>query len=324
MIILLGSVEDDYFVSITEWLNHFKVNFKHVDFDNFSVDNFNILFKDGSLSISLKNGDFTCSFDHVSTFFYRSGKILIKDLNKISAPFNLSVANSYYHLEQESLIDFLYDEIKKKSFGYLARNPMNKLKQLKAAQEAGLQVPETLITSSKRMVTDLFQTNGVINKAIQENIFIEHGENIYVQRVEKMETGALRSNYSSSLFQTSIDKVIEIRSFFLFNKFYSIGFYSSNDNVDMRDSYFSQNHFKINLPEKVEYQLLKLMKKLELLSGSIDLILSNNGEYYFLEVNTEGQYDWVSKLGGYNLDLLLSEYLICRENEFINKRHETN
>lgn len=88
----------------------------------------------------------------------------------------------------------------------------------------------------------------------------------------------------------------------------------------MRDSYFSQNHFKINLPEKVEIQLLKLMEKLELHSGSIDLILSSNGKYYFLEVNTEGQYDWVSKLGGYNLDLLLSEYLIYRENKFINTK----
>jgi len=241
-------------------------------------------------------------------------------LHKMSAPINFNVASSYYQLEQESLIDFIYDEIRKKSFGYIGRNPMNKLKQLRAAQEVGLQVPETLITSSKKMVTDLFKTNGIINKAIQENIFIEFNKNIFIQRVERVKTKDLKVSFSSSLFQTSIDKVIEIRSFFLLNKFYSIGFYSSNDNIDMRDSYFSQNHFKINLPEKVEIQLLKLMEKLELHSGSIDLILSSNGKYYFLEVNTEGQYDWVSKLGGYNLDLLLSEYLIYRENKFINTK----
>jgi D-alanine-D-alanine ligase-like ATP-grasp enzyme len=172
------------------------------------------------------------------------------------------------------------------------------------------------------MVTDLFKNKTIINKAIQENIFTEHDKEVLMQRVNKIEVKSLKTKYSSSLFQVSIKKVIEIRTFFLKNEFYSLGFYSSNDTIDMRESYQSQSHFRINLPKMIEKKLHKLMLKLELLSGSIDLILSEKGEYFFLEVNTEGQYDWVSKLGGYNLDLLLSEYLIYRENELINKRNE--
>ena len=55
------------------------------------------------------------------------------------------------------------------------------------------------------------------------------------------------------------------------------------------------------------------MKLLGLISGSIDLILSNNKDYYFLEVNPEGQYDWVSVFGGYNLDKKIAKYMINYE-----------
>ena len=52
-----------------------------------------------------------------------------------------------------------------------------------------------------------------------------------------------------------------------------------------------------------------MMNKLELISGSIDLIKSQNGKYYFLEVNPNGQYDWVSQYGGYYLDKKIAYFL---------------
>ena len=81
----------------------------------------------------------------------------------------------------------------------------------------------------------------------------------------------------------------------------------------MRDSYQNQNHFKLKLPVNIEKKINSLMIKLNLISGSIDLIYSKTGEYYFLEVNSEGQYDWLSKLGGYNLDCEIANYIINRE-----------
>jgi|SRR5690554_1034735 len=317
MIVLLKSEDDDYFVNITEWLNHFKANYYIIDLENISINLFEIHFKNNSLTISINHNKFNCSFDEVSTFFYRSGEILIKILNESSSPFNLNVANLYLQLEQETLIDFIYSEIRKKSFGYIERNPLNKLKQLRMAQEFGLKIPETLITSNKETVNNIFKASRIVNKAIQENIFTKHSNVFFIQRVEEIENKKLKNNYSSSLFQSSLDKLIEIRTFFLINRFYSIGFYSSEKSVDMRETYSFQNHFKIILPEKIEQQLTSLMNRLNLLSGSIDLILSKNGDYYFLEINTQGQYDWVSKLGGYNLDFLISEHLINRENEYI-------
>ena len=52
------------------------------------------------------------------------------------------------------------------------------------------------------------------------------------------------------------------------------------------------------------------MQKLQLISGSIDLIKSTDDNYYFLEVNPTGQYDWVSVYGNYDLHRIIAEFLI--------------
>ena len=44
------------------------------------------------------------------------------------------------------------------------------------------------------------------------------------------------------------------------------------------------------------------MQKLDLETGSIDLIKSTNGEYYFLEINPNGQFGMTSYPCNYNLE----------------------
>jgi hypothetical protein len=45
-------------------------------------------------------------------------------------------------------------------------------------------------------------------------------------------------------------------------------------------------------------------------TGSIDLILTPNGEYFFLEINPMGQYDWLSKNCNYYIEKDIAEMLI--------------
>jgi glutathione synthase/RimK-type ligase-like ATP-grasp enzyme len=54
----------------------------------------------------------------------------------------------------------------------------------------------------------------------------------------------------------------------------------------------------------------EFMSSLNLKCGSLDLIYSTNDELYFLEVNPNGQYDWVSYFGNFNLTKNIAEILI--------------
>jgi glutathione synthase/RimK-type ligase-like ATP-grasp enzyme len=60
-----------------------------------------------------------------------------------------------------------------------------------------------------------------------------------------------------------------------------------------------------------------------LTSGSIDLMLASNGDYYFLEVNPTGQIGWVSDFGNYCLEEKIAQYLLKKEKVFIYERTTT-
>jgi glutathione synthase/RimK-type ligase-like ATP-grasp enzyme len=44
-------------------------------------------------------------------------------------------------------------------------------------------------------------------------------------------------------------------------------------------------HRKVVLPDDIRNQILNLMKKLGLVFGCIDMIVTPNDEYFFLEIN---------------------------------------
>ena len=91
--------------------------------------------------------------------------------------------------------------------------------------------------------------------------------------------------------------------------------FNQNDNktkVDFRK--FNQKNPNRMIPyqlnEKIQIKLKKLMKKVGLNMGSIDLLMSTKDKIYFLEINPVGQYDFVSKSCKYDLDYRIAKYLI--------------
>ena len=56
------------------------------------------------------------------------------------------------------------------------------------------------------------------------------------------------------------------------------------------------------LPKEIERQLKKLMTRLQLKEGSIDLIKTKDNKIVFLEVNPSGQFGMVSRPCNYHLE----------------------
>ena len=52
------------------------------------------------------------------------------------------------------------------------------------------------------------------------------------------------------------------------------------------------------MPEDIEQRCLKLLEKLGLTYGCIDMIVTPDDEYMFLELNPNGQYGWIEGLTG--------------------------
>lgn len=126
---------------------------------------------------------------------------------------------------------------------------------------------------------------------------------IYTHEIEEedLEKLNLVSN-SPTLFQKCISKKIELRITIVGDKIFTASIdsqASEKTRVDWRNYDFQNvSHTTFKLPEKVEGLCFQLIKRLGLVFSAIDMILTPDDRYIFLEINPNGQYLWIELLTG--------------------------
>lgn len=191
---------------------------------------------------------------------------------------------------------------------------------LDCAKKSGLKIPDTLITNSKKQLVDFFNNNKrVISKPITNNVTLLIKEKIsfmnYTEEVTKEDINDLNDFFYPTLFQEYIEKKYEIRVFVLKDKCFSMAIFSQLDEqtkLDFRKYNMKKPNRSVpfQLPKEVENNILSFMKKTEMDTGSVDLIMKENNEFIFLEVNPVGQFGMVSGPCNYYIEKRIAEYLI--------------
>lgn len=119
--------------------------------------------------------------------------------------------------------------------------------------------------------------------------------------VEKEDIDNINKYFFVSIFQSYVEKKYEVRIFFYKNFYYPMAIFSQNDDktmVDFRNCNIERpNRFlPFSMPDNELKKLKKLMKHKQLSSGSIDLIVTPNNDFFvFLEVNPQEQFHWLSE-----------------------------
>ncbi|MBC9798465.1 grasp-with-spasm system ATP-grasp peptide maturase [Sinomicrobium weinanense] len=188
----------------------------------------------------------------------------------------------------------------------------DKLDILIIAKKIGFEIPETFITNNVRDYAD----GNFITKLLSGSISFIHDTKVYTTYTSVVKK--VRQKFLPALIQQKIEKRYEIRTFYLDGECYSMAIFSQNDKqtkVDFRN----YNRIKPNrtipykLPQEIEEKIKKLMDELNLKTGSLDIIRSTNGKYYFLEVNPVGQFGMTSKPCNYKLEQKIFEKLVDYE-----------
>ncbi len=219
------------------------------------------------------------------------------------------------HLDEEikTLRDFVY--------GYIAtnipclNNPMvyniNKLMVLEAARKEGLSIPPTCILTRKSDMQQSLGNPGWITKNIQDVLSHRNGKFKVHQNVETQrafEEYELPEHFFYSLFQSGIEKRADVRVFFVGDAFFAVSSFADGGEAPIRVAPFT-------LPDAIAQKLQRLMTTLQLNSGSIDLLVDQNDDYHFLEVNPVGQFDFVSEYGGYPIEQTIANYIKTHRHE---------
>lgn len=263
----------------------------------------------------------TFSLNQIKSVWYRRGKL---NLNyKYFEDKNKNIQNSinqYLIKEKKSIENFIDSYLQsKKHINSFSDNFTNKLYNLFVASTLGLRIPETIITENKNCLSvKLPIYKNAITKAITQSELVfnsKQSASYYTVFVNKKYLTKVPMTFSRSLLQPCLDKAYELRIFFLHGKCYAMAIFSQNDSktkVDFRNYNFEKPNRAIpyKLPNDIIKKLKLLMGKLNMNCGSIDIVVTKNKEYIFLEVNPVGQFQQVSLPCNFYLEKVIAKYLI--------------
>ncbi|WP_142683872.1 grasp-with-spasm system ATP-grasp peptide maturase [Chitinophaga polysaccharea] len=201
-------------------------------------------------------------------------------------------------------------------------NP-SKIYQLQCASSVGFHIPSTIITNNKKDVITFQQKHGkIITKPVVDSTFLfpdsnKGGYGLYTALVEMETVDHLPETFFPCLFQSCVEKDVELRIFYLMGEAYTMAIFSQSNvetQVDFRYYSGKQNRWvPFNLPKAILERIQKLMELLNLTTGSLDVVKATNGDYVFLEVNPSGQFGMVSIPCNYHLEKKLAQKLISYE-----------
>jgi hypothetical protein len=176
----------------------------------------------------------------------------------------------------------------------------NKVKQLALATRLGFRVPATLVTNNPRAAKDFCTDRSVVGKPLRQALLHLDGAEsvVFTTRVHVDDATDPRSVTATPLIaQEEIPKRFDVRVTVVGERVFAATIDSQlfpETQVDWRRSSRADlQHQTHSLPNSLETMCVSLTRALGLRFGAIDLVLDTSGEYWFLEINPNGQWGWI-------------------------------
>jgi hypothetical protein len=205
-----------------------------------------------------------------------------------------------------------------------------KISQLRLAAELGFEVPPTLFTNCPEDFLEFYrQHNGnIVSKLAGPSAFhlMNKGFGRYTEVVSKRDVGYAHSvRYCPMIFQAYVPKRVELRITVVGQQVFAAEIHSQHTNHTRHDwrryDLDETPHFPHELPADVARRCVQLVQNLGLCYGAIDMILTPDGRYVFLEINPSGLYLWIEQRTGLPITDALCDLLIAGTDAM---RHSVN
>ncbi len=183
------------------------------------------------------------------------------------------------------------------------------MRQLTEAVKFGFKVPETVITDSPSDLRAFWeQTDGrVITKPLSVGLIERAADDVpqLIYTSEVLQTHVDTSDQSlpgcSTLFQRKIEKKLDVRVTVVDSVVQATGLrdtLSPSSRLDIRRNNMNGvKHEAVALPSTMSLRICKLVQSYGLRFAAIDFVVDFADEWYFLEINPNGQWAWQDILG---------------------------
>jgi hypothetical protein len=185
----------------------------------------------------------------------------------------------------------------------------HKCEQLTTAKSLGFRLPDTLVTQDTNAARVFFTRHDgqVVVKPMSSGYIEREGQNdslIYTTRIEEHHLHSPHDLANCpTLFQQLIRKRSDVRITMVDDAVHAIELQARDadgfQRCDIRRNNMSDVEYaQIELPHSVATSLRKLVTHYELRFAAIDMVIDLDGEWYFLEVNPNGQWAWLDLAAG--------------------------
>lgn len=319
MILIFSEDVDLSTRNVLRYLYYFKENFEIFNEFDLVELTYNIS-STGTQYTVFKNGIEICKDYEIKSVWYRRTDIRVKNLGELKTLRLREYAYRHIQTRYENIRNSFH---KKKCLGFFGKGNINKLEFLQLCQELNIDIPKTLITNSKKELSAFYKecNNAIITKSLglmYEYQFIDEGQPLkwklgYTHLISEEELSTFEEIFDLSLFQEKLEKKFEIRVFYLDGICFSQAIFSqmnSKSNLDYRQGYdTNMRSCNFIIPFKVELQVRTIMEQLGLNTGSMDIVVTQDNKYVFLEVNPSGQFGAVSEITNHNIEFEIAKYL---------------
>jgi len=199
------------------------------------------------------------------------------------------------------------------------RRAGGKVRQLADAATLGLKVPSTLVSgnpeSVRRFAAGCEQTIAkLLSKGVPRTAAVADQYTIFTNILSPEQLMADQDiAVCASIYQPYIVKAFELRVTLVGRNAMSCRIDSQvtdSTRIDWRN-YDLENtpHTPYELPQHIGSKLFELMASYGLAFAAVDLIVTPEGEFVFLELNPNGQWLWLQELAGLNIASAIASYL---------------
>lgn len=277
-------------------INYYRLNTE--DIPSVVSINFDINNKEYKLLDKIKNIEINL-LDFDSVYFRRP---LISDLSYIEG---ISESEIYYlRSELTFVLEGIYKVLREKYWlnnVYNIREAENKIYQLEIAKDIGFNIPRAVISNDIDMLKSIGHTysNDLIIKPIKSgNIkYGDVGKAIFTTKINEEQFEDRERIESFPIFmQSNIHKKVDLRCTVVGDEVFVAEIHSQVENesmIDWRKGKKILKHKEHILPNHIKKMCIELTQRLNLNYSAIDMILDENNNYIFLEINPNGQWAWI-------------------------------
>ncbi|MGW2122049.1 hypothetical protein [Streptomyces sp. NPDC001758] len=182
--------------------------------------------------------------------------------------------------------------------------------QLALARRLGIRVPPTLVTNDPDEAREFVRAQGdAIFKTLRWTPYRREGVPVtgWATPVTADEIDD-SVRVTPHLFQARVHKAADVRVLIAGRHTFAVRI--DSELLDWRQDYSNLTYAVERLPDRVDKALHACLDSLELVSGSFDLAVDREGNYWWLELNPNGQWGWLETETGLGMSAAFAGLLM--------------